>query len=241
MRQLRRDAILAHVITFRDPPPLPARVAPPERATSADANRLVQPWLYAVIGLVVLLVVASRAQAHQASNEAFGAAFGNNLPRMVERELLRELPIGTSANDLAARLGGVDGTTVTCRAEPATAASLTPTLDSTRVCLGKPVVRANSYTRMIVRFTTHDGRLSGVHACPALVHWSRAVLPSRIVRQLHAPAVATGCWRDEQNPADNEWIYATVPDRAFTVAAVHGADTVARSASPTVDTLIVHW
>ena len=47
--------------------------------------------------------------------------------------------------------------------------------------------------------------------------------------------------RDETNAADNEWSYSTVPDRAFTVARVHGADTVSRRAAATTDTLIVDW
>jgi hypothetical protein len=107
-------------------------------------------------------------------------------------------------------------------------------------CLGFPIVRANTYARLRVRFTAKNGALASVDACPTFVHWSTAPVPAALAERVTHPA-ASDCWRDESNLADNAWTYATLPDKPFTVRVVHAADSVSRTAPATADTLIVRW
>jgi hypothetical protein len=107
-------------------------------------------------------------------------------------------------------------------------------------CLGLPIIRANTYTQIAIRFGSSRGAVTSVSACPTIVHWKIRTVPAPLVQRLSTQNQKT-CWRDETNAADNEWSYSTVPDRPFTVARVHGADTVSRRTTATTDTLIVDW
>ncbi len=219
------------MITFRDPPPLQVRVeslketveVPPKFGAPIGA------W---VTGLLIISITGASGiwrENHDKGTALLAAAMSNTLPRQTEVGVLRVLPVGTEMRAVVKQLDEVH---VTCRAAGSA--------DSTITCLGFPLVRANTYSRVRIRFTAHEGRLTAVDACPMFVHWTTTPVPDALADRVAHP-IARDCWRDDTNPADNEWTYATLPDRAFTVAVVHGADSVRRAAAPTNDTLIVRW
>lgn len=222
------------MITFRDPPPLEVRVQSLKEPAIAPPI-FSPPMLSFAIGFLVIAVLgiaASSANNRRSEKDALVEALSNALPRQVEIGLLALTPIGTSMRQVRAR---IDETNVRCRTT-----SIASTDDSLLTCLALPNVHDNSYSQISIRFASARGALTAVSACPSVVHWTTRTVPADIVRRQAAQTGQT-CWRDETNVADNEWTYANVPDRAFTVARVHGADTVSRRAAATADTLVVDW
>ena len=219
------------MITFRDPPPLQVRVeslkvvpeAPPKFGAPIGA------WVQGMLLIAVAGIIGIWHENRDKGRELLAAAMSNALPRQAERDVLRVMPIGS---DMRAVVKQLDDVHVTCRT--------TGTADSGMTCLGLPIVRANTYTRQRIRFRARDGKLAAVEACPVFVHWATTPVPDELAARVLLPP-ARDCWRDDTNPADNEWTFATLPDRAFTVAVVHGADSVSRKSAPTSDTLIVRW
>ncbi len=219
------------MITFRDPPPLQVRVesrkepvrVPPKFGAPIGA------WFSGLLIIAITGIIAISNQNHDKGTELLVAALTNTLPQQAESGVLRVLPTGSEMREVLVQLGEAHAT---CRT--------LGLADSVVICLGAPIVRANTYMRQRVRFTARAGKLTAVEACPTFVHWSTATVPEALAsRVAHPPA--HDCWRDAANLADNEWTFATLPDRAFTVALVHGTDSVSRKAAPTSDTLIVRW
>ena len=219
------------MISFSEPPPLQVRVeslketveAPPKFGAPIGA------WLTGLLMISLTGTIGIWRANTDKGKELLTAALSNSLPRQTERGLLRVMPLGTDLREVRRQLDEIH---VTCRAAGGA--------DSIITCLGFPIVRANTYMRERVRFTARNGKLTAVNACPTFVHWSTTPVPDALADRVAHP-VARDCWRDEANPADNEWTFATLPDRAFTVSLVHGADSVSRKTNPTRDTLIVHW
>ena len=222
------------MITFRDPPPLEVRVK------SLKEPAIAPPTFEAPIGLGAFILLAlvttgiavSSQSAQRTAKENLALAVSNSLPRQVESGVLALIPIGTPTPEVRSHINDAH---LSCRSIAGRAAG-----DSALTCLGTPIVRANTYTQIAIRFGSSRGALTSVSACPTVVHWKVSAVPSEIIQRLAAQS-GNNCWRDATNAADNEWSYSTVPDRAFTVARVHGADTVSRRAAPTKDTLIVDW
>ena len=222
------------MITFRDPPPLEVRVKSLKEPAIAPPT-FEAPfglWAFLLLTLVTTGIVVSSQSAQRTAKESLVQAFSNSLPRQVESGLLTLIPIGTSMPRVRAR---IDDVHLTCRSTAGVSAG-----DSVLTCLGLPIVRENTYAQIAIRFGSSRGSLTSVSACPTVVHWKVRAVPSEIVQRLAAQS-GNSCWRDATNAADNEWSYSMVPDRAFTVARVHGADTVSRRAAATSDTLLVDW
>ena len=221
------------MITFRDPPPLEVRVKSLKTAIAPPTFEApITPWLVSLLAIAGLGFAASRQNDALTEKEDLVAAFANSLPREVERGVLARIPLGAAMSNVRAR---IDEAHLSCRTSAGSAAG-----DSVLTCLGKPIVRANTYTQLSIRFGSSGGALTSVSACPTIVHWTTRFVPALFVARLAAQNEQS-CWRDETNAADNEWSYSTVPDRAFTVARLHGADTVSRRSAQTKDTLIVDW
>ncbi len=219
------------MITFRDPPPLAVRVKSMKELQPASPifESPLIPWLVGLLLLTAGGLIASK-QRHQRSERAMlAAAMNNSQPREAERGVLAVLPIGTSINVVRTRL---DDIRAPCRQRGSP--------DTTLTCLAFPIVRANTYARLTVRFSSHDQKLTAVEACPTFVHWSRTPEPAALAVRVEQSS-ANGCWRDQANVADNEWSFAILPDHPFTMAVVHGADSVRRKDAATRDTLIVRW
>lgn len=222
------------MITFRDPPPLEVRVRSMKEPVVAPPT-VQAPLVTLAIALMVLIVggiVVSSQPNDRSAKESLVAAFANSLPREVEHGVLALIPIGTSMRKLRSQ---VDELHVHC--VNTTNSTIGDTL---LTCLGTPTVWGNSFSQLSIRFASTHGALTSVSACPALVHWKMRPVPLPTMPRLSTQSART-CWRDETNVADNEWTYATVPDRAFTVVRVHGSDTVSRQAASTKDTLFVNW
>ncbi|MBC7843958.1 MAG: hypothetical protein H7099_16675 [Gemmatimonadaceae bacterium] len=219
------------MIAFRDPPPLPVRVR--SLKASAEAPPVFEspfvPWLVSILLMIGAAFVGSQLRTERTQKEVLVGALANGLPRQVEHGIVSALPLGTSMRDVRDRLAAIR---TTCRSDSVA--------DTVTVCLGAPIVRANSFSRTRVRLIFRAGTLRQVNACPTFVHWSRTPVPSELAdRVAHPPR--NDCWRDDANLADNAWTYATLPDRAFTTVTVHGADSARRKSAPTPDTLIVRW
>ena len=223
------------MITFRDPPPLRARVQPPRPVVvTRQPERPVALWMIGLLALALTLAghLGVRSWLTRGDDQLLGDALRNTIPLEAERGARRQLPIGTPIRDVAAQVGALKAI---CRVE----ADSLPGV-SIRTCLGQPVIRSNAYTRMLFRFASRDGRLTAITACPAVVHWSTTALPPHIANAGTAAGQAP-CWRDGQNVADNEWGFATLPDRRYTVTLVHATDSLFRNDAPTPDTLLVRW
>lgn len=223
------------MITFRDPPPLRARVQPPRPVVvPRRPERPVALWTIGLLALALTLAghLGVRSWLTRGDEQLLGDALRNTIPLEAERGARRQLPVGTPLRDVVSQVGALRAV---CRVE---ADSLPGT--SIRICLGQPVIRSNSYTRMVFRFASRDGRLTGITTCPAVVHWSATAVPAHIA-SAGAAAGLGRCWRDGQNVAENEWGFATLPDRRYTVALVHASDSLFRTEAPTPDTLIVRW
>ncbi len=219
------------MITFRDPPPLQVRVESLKETVQAPPTfgSPIGAWLAGLLIIAITGVIGIWRENHDKGAKMLAAAMSNTLPRQTEVGVLRVLPLGTEMRAVLQQLNEVH---TTCRASGSA--------DSAITCLGFPLVRANTYSRLRIRFTAREGRLTAIDACPTFVHWASTAVPDALAERVAHPA-ARDCWRDEANLADNEWTFATLPDRAFTVAVVHGADSVRRAAAPTRDTLIVRW
>lgn len=219
------------MITFRDPPPLPVRV--PSLQKSPEEPRTfgapIRGWLLGLFVIACLAVAASRQTARRSENDAFFAAMTNSFPRQLENGVLAIVALGSPMRNLRQRLEEIHAE---CRGRDGS--------DSAITCLSPPKVWSNTYSRLRVRFSSLNRKLTAVEACPTLVHWSSNPVPTSLADRV-VMSEAHGCWRDESNPADNQWTYATLPDHAFTVTVVHATDSVRRAASPTADTLIVRW
>lgn len=231
------------MITFRDPPPLQVRVESLKETVVAPP-KFVAPLGAWLTGLLIIAITGTTGlwrENRDKGTELLAKALANSLPRQTESGVLRVLPLGS---DMQAVRKQLDEVHATCGAVGgALGGALGGAVggaDAAITCLGAPFVRANTYTRLRIRFTASGGKLTAVIACPTFVHWSSAPVPDALADRVAHPA-GRDCWRDEANLADNEWTYATLPDRAFTVAVVHGADSVRRAAAPTADTLIVRW
>ena len=223
------------MITFRDPPPLPLRVQAvrlPAATTSARPAASWRSWVAGALGVALFATVGVRLQRQQELIDALGPALSNTSAAQTYRLVIEQLPVGTPIARVRRQL---DAARVACRRERSAV-----TLDSTLVCLGLPQVRANVYTRMVLRFEYRAAKLVSIGACPALIHQSRIRPPVQLLKR-NASTAPARCWRDPGNVAENEWTYGMVPDAAFTVAAVHATDTTARGVAATPDTLIVHW
>lgn len=223
------------MITFRDPPPLRSRVQPPRPVVAPrQPERPVALWTIGLLALALTLAgqMGVRSWLTRGDQQLLGDALRNTISSEAERGARLQLPVGTPMHDLVSQLSALRAV---CRVD----ADSQPGA-SMLTCLGQPVIRSNSYTRMIFRFASRDGRLTGITACPAVVHWAAAALPSRIAAASAAVGPAS-CWRDGQNVADNGWGFATLPDRRYTVALVHASDSLFREDAPTPDTLIVRW
>lgn len=219
------------MISFSEPPPLQVRVESLKEAVQPTPKfgAPIGAWLTGLLIIALTGIVGIWRENHSKGTKMLEAAMTNTLPRQTEAGVLRVLPLGT---DMRAVLTQLEELRATCRTVGAS--------DSLVVCLGFPIVRANTYTRQRIRFTARDGKLSAVEACPTFVHWSTTPVPDALAARVAHPA-AHDCWRDEANQADNDWAFATLPDRAFTLVVVHGADSVRRLDSPTADTLVVRW
>jgi hypothetical protein len=217
------------MIAFRDPPPLEVRVPSLQEAMEAPPTHdaPVKEWLIGLLLLFAGAVYAASQRADVSAQQALVSALSNSLPRETERAILAVLPIGTPERDVLRMLGE---SKATCR---------TPG-NGTHICLGLPVVRANTFTRQRIDFTFRDAKLSRVAACPTFVHWARTPVPNALASRVIA-ARGNGCWRDATNQADNEWAFATLPDSAFTTVTVNGAERVSRTTTATHDTLLVFW
>ena len=221
------------MIMFRDPPPLRVRVQSlAESRVPPKFRAPIREWALAMLAIVVGGVLATGAKQRSAREAILDDAFRNSLPRQVEAGVLAALPVGTPMREVRARLDAIHAV---CRSTSGDAPQ-----ESLLVCLGTPIVRDNSYTRFSIRFVSHNGALNLLAACPVLVHWKRQAVPSDLASRVNAH-LDRGCWRDESNPAENDWSYGLLPDHPFTVSVVHGADSVTRRTSPTTDTLIVQW
>jgi len=223
------------MITFRDPPPLRARVQPPRPVVAPRRpERPVALWTIGLLALGLTLAghLGVRSWLIRGDEQLLGDALRNTIPLEAERGASRQLPVGTPMRDVVSQVSALRAV---CREEPDSLPGA-----SVRTCLGQPVIRSNSYTRMLFRFASRDGRLTGITACPAVVHWSPTALPAHLVAAT-AAAGRLRCWRDGQNVTDNEWGFATLPDRRYTVALVHASDSLFRNEAPTPDTLIVRW
>jgi hypothetical protein len=219
------------MITFRDPPPLHVRVQESKKPAEVPGvfDAPIAWWLFGLFTIACLAVLAARQTTQRVADDAFAGAMTNSLPHQLEHEVLALVAPGTPMRDVRAKL---DKMHLTCRT--------TDGADSSVTCLSPPVVFSNTYSRLSVHFAARDRKLIAVYACPTFVHWSsKAVQPA--LAQRVAASQPGRCWRDEANPADNEWTFATLPDFAFTVGVVHAADTVRRKAAATRDTLIVRW
>jgi hypothetical protein len=222
------------MITFRDPPPLEVRVRSLKETATAPPtfDAPVVPWAIGMFVIIVLGIAAGVQQRSRTGKELLAAAVSNSLPREVERGVLTQLPIGTSMRQVRARIGELR---LPCRDVTRAARG-----DSVLACLGMPIVRENTFAQLAMRFKFRNDELVALTACPGVVHWKTRAVPADIAQRLASQTAGT-CWRDETNPADNEWTYGIVPDRPFTVARVHAADTVIRRATPTADTLVLDW
>ena len=224
------------MITFRDPPPLRARVQPPRPVVvPRRAETPVALWSIGLLALALTLAghFGVRSWLTRGNDQLLGDALRNTIPDKAERGARQQLPAGTPMRDVVSQ---VEALRAVCRVEPDSMPGA-----STRTCVGQPVIRSNSYTRMVFRFSARDGRLTGISACPAAMHWSSTALPMHIAAALTTTAGQNGCWRHGANVADNEWGFATLPDRRYTVALVHASDSLFRRETPTADTLIVRW
>ena len=219
------------MITFRDPPPLQVRVESLKPPTEAPPKfgAPIGAWFVGLLIMSISGIIAISRENHAKGSELLAAAMTNSLSREAENGILRVMPLGSDMREVLTQLGEVR---TTCRT--------LGTADSVVVCLGSPIVRANTYTRQRIRFTAQRGKLAAVDACPTMVHWSTTTVPDALAERVAHPP-AHDCWRDEANLADNEWMFATLPDHRFTVTVVHGSDRVSRADAPTTDTLIVHW
>ena len=219
------------MIAFSDPPPLPVRVQSlKEKAVAPPTfDAPVVGWALGILFLIVGGIVAGMQQRQLSATEALAAAMANSLPREVARGVLATLPVGTPLNDVRKTLATIRAT---CRSENVA--------DTTMICLGTPIVRANTFVRERVRFEFRGNTLQAVRVCPAFVYWARTPVPGALAERVAHP-LANDCWRDESNLADNEWTYATLPDIPFTTVTVHAADSVRRKAEGTADTLVVRW
>ncbi len=219
------------MIAFSDPPPLPVRVQSLKEKSEAPPtfDAPVVGWAIGILLLTVGGIVAGMQRRQLSANDALAAAMTNSLPREVTRGVLATLPVGTPLKEVRKTLAVVHAT---CRS--------VSSADTTLICLGTPIVRANTFVRQRIRFEFHADTLTTVQACPTFVHWSRTPVPAALAERVAHP-LANDCWRDEANLADNDWTYATLPDKAFTTVTVHAADSVRRKSEPTADTLIVRW
>lgn len=219
------------MIAFSDPPPLPVRVQSLKQKSEAPPtfDAPVVGWAIVILLIAVGGIVASTQRRQLSANDSLAAAMTNSLPREVARGVLATLPVGTPLQDVRKTLATIHAT---CRTVSAA--------DTAMICLGTPIVRANTFVRERIRFDFRADALTTVHACPTFVHWSRTPVPTALAERVAHP-LANDCWRDDANLADNEWTYATLPDKPFTTVTVHAADSVRRKAEPTADTLVVRW
>jgi hypothetical protein len=114
--------------------------------------------------------------------------------------------------------------------------------DSLLVCLGTPIRRSQTYTRMAFRFVARGDSVTQIRACPALIMRRTNAAPAELLARAVPSITDLGCWRDPDNILHAEWTYADLPARgAFTTVSLPDAPRMQIESAPSRDTIFVWW